>query len=343
MVTARVICPATRRRGLAVRPRSRYVPNERCARGSARPPRNRRARCGSAATSGAGAAGPSSRQTHRMSLARSSSGGVNSLYCSASDMGCSRFYKTLPRRCATLARSPRTNIRLLAPLRTTVTIPIHRLALVTALLASPLAAQTVPRPPSPKEGTSAVQQLSWFAGCWRRQAPGGSSVVEEHWMAPRAGMALGTSRTVRGDTMVHGVRATRACFSAPGTRSTMRSRRARRRRTSRPRQHERHARPVRERRPRLSAADHLSKAGSGFADRANRGHHERPSPRDRLCLRPRAMSVSSDDSYFNPAIAANGSPPAGLGGAGEKSGHVGDGERHAGQIALAGTFGIGRG
>jgi hypothetical protein len=61
-------------------------------------------------------------------------------------------------------------------------------------------AQGSPRPPGPKEGRSAVQQLSWMGGCWRRQQ--GSSVVEEHWMTPRAGFALGVSRTVRGDTMV---------------------------------------------------------------------------------------------------------------------------------------------
>jgi hypothetical protein len=83
-----------------------------------------------------------------------------------------------------------------------VTIPIHRLLWIAGLLASPAAAQTVPRPPSPKDGTSAVQQLSWFGGCWRRQAPASASVVEEHWMAPRAGMTLGTSRTIWGDTMV---------------------------------------------------------------------------------------------------------------------------------------------
>jgi hypothetical protein len=41
-----------------------------------------------------------------------------------------------------------------------------------------------------------------MAGCWRRQAPGSASVAEEHWMKPRAGFALGSSRTIRGDTLV---------------------------------------------------------------------------------------------------------------------------------------------
>lgn len=78
---------------------------------------------------------------------------------------------------------------------------IRRFVLLVAVAASPLAAQTVSRPPSPKEGTSAVQQLTWMAGCWRRQTASGS-VVEEQWMTPRAGFAMGVSRTIRGDSMV---------------------------------------------------------------------------------------------------------------------------------------------
>jgi len=78
---------------------------------------------------------------------------------------------------------------------------IRRLVLFVTLAATPLAAQTTARPPGPKEGTSAVQQLSWMAGCWRRQTATGS-VIEEQWMTPRAGFALGMSRTVRGDSMV---------------------------------------------------------------------------------------------------------------------------------------------
>jgi hypothetical protein len=78
---------------------------------------------------------------------------------------------------------------------------IRRFVLLIVLAALPLAAQTVSRPPGPKEGTSAVQQLSWMAGCWARRTASGS-VVEEQWMTPRAGFALGVSRTVRGDSMV---------------------------------------------------------------------------------------------------------------------------------------------
>jgi hypothetical protein len=77
-----------------------------------------------------------------------------------------------------------------------------RAVLVLACCAATTGAQSVARPPAPSDGREAVQRLSWIAGCWRRQVPGGASVVEEHWMTPRAGFALGTSRTVRNDTIV---------------------------------------------------------------------------------------------------------------------------------------------
>ena len=40
-----------------------------------------------------------------------------------------------------------------------------------------------------------VSQLAWFAGCW--QIARGEQVIDEQWMAPRAGVMLGMSRTVR--------------------------------------------------------------------------------------------------------------------------------------------------
>ncbi|HEY9225983.1 MAG TPA: DUF6265 family protein [Gemmatimonadaceae bacterium] len=78
---------------------------------------------------------------------------------------------------------------------------IRRCLFLVALSVSVARAQSVPRPPSPKEGTSAVQQLSWLAGCWQRRTSSGG-VVEEQWMTPRAGFTIGMSRTVRGDSMV---------------------------------------------------------------------------------------------------------------------------------------------
>jgi len=47
---------------------------------------------------------------------------------------------------------------------------------------------------------SPVQHLGWIAGCWRQAS--GNRVVDEQWMAPRGGMMLGMSRTVRDDTVL---------------------------------------------------------------------------------------------------------------------------------------------
>ncbi|HWH83373.1 MAG TPA: DUF6265 family protein [Burkholderiaceae bacterium] len=45
-----------------------------------------------------------------------------------------------------------------------------------------------------------VQALAWLQGCWAQRTP--ERIVEEQWMAPRAGTMLGMSRTVRGDKLV---------------------------------------------------------------------------------------------------------------------------------------------
>ena len=42
--------------------------------------------------------------------------------------------------------------------------------------------------------------LEWLAGCWERRA--GERVIEEQWMAPRAGTLLGVGRTTLGDSVV---------------------------------------------------------------------------------------------------------------------------------------------
>ena len=45
-----------------------------------------------------------------------------------------------------------------------------------------------------------IDQVSWIAGCWERAR--GSVVTEERWGAPRGGMMVGTSQTVRaGETV----------------------------------------------------------------------------------------------------------------------------------------------
>ena len=44
-----------------------------------------------------------------------------------------------------------------------------------------------------------VAQVGWIAGCWERSA--GTRLIEEQWMRPRAGLMLGVSRTVVGDSL----------------------------------------------------------------------------------------------------------------------------------------------
>jgi hypothetical protein len=45
-----------------------------------------------------------------------------------------------------------------------------------------------------------IDRAKFLQGCWERRA--GARIVEEQWMAPRAGTMLGMSRTIRGDTLV---------------------------------------------------------------------------------------------------------------------------------------------
>jgi hypothetical protein len=45
--------------------------------------------------------------------------------------------------------------------------------------------------PQPK---ATIDQASWIAGCWSRQA--GDRSTEEHWMKPAGGTMLGMSRTI---------------------------------------------------------------------------------------------------------------------------------------------------
>jgi hypothetical protein len=49
------------------------------------------------------------------------------------------------------------------------------------------------------QGAPTVAQVGWIAGCWERSA--GSRLIEEQWMRPRAGLMLGVSRTVVGDSL----------------------------------------------------------------------------------------------------------------------------------------------
>ncbi|MGD8277347.1 MAG: DUF6265 family protein [Gemmatimonadota bacterium] len=45
-----------------------------------------------------------------------------------------------------------------------------------------------------------IGRVAWLAGCWESRGAGSTS--EERWTPPRGGSMLGTSRTVRGDSLV---------------------------------------------------------------------------------------------------------------------------------------------
>lgn len=48
------------------------------------------------------------------------------------------------------------------------------------------------------EEPGGVEDAAWLAGCWEAASPDGSRSVEEMWAAPRGGLMLGLSRSVRG-------------------------------------------------------------------------------------------------------------------------------------------------
>jgi hypothetical protein len=45
--------------------------------------------------------------------------------------------------------------------------------------------------------TAEIGRVAWIGGCW--QLTRGGEVIDEQWMAPRAGVMLGMARTVRND------------------------------------------------------------------------------------------------------------------------------------------------
>jgi len=47
---------------------------------------------------------------------------------------------------------------------------------------------------------AASSGLGWLAGCWHLRT--GAMLIEEQWLAPRAGVLLGVGRTTRGDSLV---------------------------------------------------------------------------------------------------------------------------------------------
>ncbi len=68
---------------------------------------------------------------------------------------------------------------------------------------SMLVAQEAPNPDAAPGGDESpgLEAAAWLAGCWEARSADGTNSVEEQWMAPRGGLMLGLSRTVRNDTV----------------------------------------------------------------------------------------------------------------------------------------------
>jgi hypothetical protein len=43
-----------------------------------------------------------------------------------------------------------------------------------------------------------LEAAAWLAGCWEAASPDGLNAAEEQWMAPRGGLMVGMSRSIRG-------------------------------------------------------------------------------------------------------------------------------------------------
>ena len=67
------------------------------------------------------------------------------------------------------------------------------ISLLTVALTASLATSVSPR-------SADLDALRWLAGCWEMRQ--GERITEEQWMAPRGGVMIGMSRTVRGDSLI---------------------------------------------------------------------------------------------------------------------------------------------
>jgi hypothetical protein len=77
---------------------------------------------------------------------------------------------------------------------------VRRPEAATAGRAAALAALIALAMPGTPAAAQQVGLPAWLAGCWVREK--GTRRIDEQWMAPRGGLMLGSSRTVRGDTLV---------------------------------------------------------------------------------------------------------------------------------------------
>lgn len=75
---------------------------------------------------------------------------------------------------------------------------VARTGAVTALLLAGLPGMVRAQAEGAGSGNAALEAAAWLAGCWSVESADGQTVAEEQWMAPRGGLMVGMSRTVRG-------------------------------------------------------------------------------------------------------------------------------------------------
>lgn len=75
-----------------------------------------------------------------------------------------------------------------------LTLPFRLLVLSLLLLTpSELQGQS-----ETEAGRQPLDDAAWLAGCWEAASDDGQNAAEEQWMAPRGGLMVGMSRSIRG-------------------------------------------------------------------------------------------------------------------------------------------------
>lgn len=59
-------------------------------------------------------------------------------------------------------------------------------------------AQAEVAPEAAEHEQATLDAAAWLAGCWRAEFADGRDAAEEQWMAPRGGLMVGMSRSIRG-------------------------------------------------------------------------------------------------------------------------------------------------
>jgi hypothetical protein len=83
--------------------------------------------------------------------------------------------------------------------RATPLVALIAVLLIGLPAAARAQADGTPQDPAPETAEiNEIDGAAWLAGCWRVESPDGRNAAEEQWMAPRGGLMVGMSRSIRG-------------------------------------------------------------------------------------------------------------------------------------------------